>query len=91
MDNVIYERYRELACTSIAFAINEYLAEPKTELSDAKFIHWVYECEWFDLLPINRELVIRKVTELKKIGLRKIYYADIWKGYKERKKWQKEK
>ena len=90
MRDVEYERYRELACTSIAFGINEYLKEPKCPESNEKFEQWIEECIWFDILPLNRAMVIKQVEYLKEIGLRHIYYADIWKGYKERVKWEKE-
>lgn len=90
-DKLKYERYRELACTSILFAINEFLADKSEEAEDL-FIKWVYECVWFDLLPLNREMIIKHILELKKEGVKRIYWADAWKGYKPRlKKWQKEK
>lgn len=90
MDNVIYNRYRELACTSIFYAINEYLGAENNDTEDDLFIKWVYDCEWFDLLPLNRELVIKGVMNLKREGVKRIYYVDAWKGYKVRTKWQNE-
>lgn len=90
MDNVIYNRYRELACTSIFYAINEYLKAENNDTEDDLFIKWVYDCEWFDLLPLNRELVIKGVMNLKREGVKSIYYVDAWKGYKVRTKWQNE-
>ena len=69
-DKIIHERYRELACEVIRFAINEWLAnEDRTEYALYK---WIQECEWFDFLGLDREYFFCKVRKLREKGIKSI-------------------
>ena len=68
-DKVIHERYRELACASIQQGINDWLqndAEPYV------LYKWLNECDWFDLLGLDREYFYARVLKLKEKGVTSI-------------------
>ena len=73
MDDVIHERYRELACASIVAGINEWLQDD--EASDYKLYKWLNECTWFDYLELDREYFYVKILKLKRKGIRSIKWV----------------
>lgn len=83
-NDVIADRYKELACASIIVAVNDFLEDEQNETNDNLFINWVYKCLWFDLLPLNRELFIRRVFSLRDRGIKHVNYLNN-KGYKDRR------
>lgn len=77
-DNIIYDKYKELAIASIRQALEDFL-EGKREFKGKElieqiqiFVSWVLYCEYFDLMNINRELFIKKSLKLKKEGIKRI-------------------
>lgn len=69
-DSVIHERYRELACASIAQGVNDWLESE--ESNDYDLYRWLQQCDWFDYLSLDREYFFVKVLELKRKGFKKI-------------------
>ena len=71
-DEVIYRRYRELACSIIAQGVNDWLrSKGKTEYS---LYHWIENCPWFDYLNLDREYFYVKVLNLKEKGVKSIKF-----------------
>ena len=68
-DDVIHERYRELACASIEQGINDYLDGTDTIW---EFEKWVNESVMFDYLDLDRVWILERVKYLKRCGVRKI-------------------
>lgn len=69
-DKVIHERYRELACASIQQGINDWLGS--SNATDYGLYKWLQECEWFDLLGLDREYFYVRVLKLKEKGITSI-------------------
>ena len=65
-EDIIHERYRELACASIQQGINDWLRSNK---SPYVLYKWLNECDWFDFLNLDREYFYVKVLELKEKGI----------------------
>lgn len=61
-DEVIYMRYRELACAVIKQAVDDWL---KHDQSDYALYLWIMNCEYFDHLNIDREYFYVKCLKLK--------------------------
>ena len=79
MEDVITEKYRELACASIAQGINDWLQDKKA--SDYDLYKWLYECTWFDYLDLDREYFYVRVIRLKRQGvktLRGLKYGKVY-------------
>lgn len=67
-DDVILERYRELAAAAILQGINDYL-NYESEETEEELKQWMDESNLFDYLGINRDYVYRQVLKLKKQGV----------------------
>ena len=79
MEEVIYERYKELACAIIAQGINDWLKKPDaTEYSLYKFIN---NCTMFNYLDLDREYVFTQVLKLKEKGWKSIRFYNYGKDY----------
>lgn len=70
MDNVLSERYRELACASIEQGINDWLGNKLAD--DYELYKWLQDCIWFDYLGLDREYFYVKVLKMKKKGYKKL-------------------
>lgn len=77
-DNLIYEKYKELAIASIRQALEDFL-EGKYDFKNKtvreqiqRFTDWVLFCDYFDILNINRELFLQKSLLLKRRGIKKL-------------------
>ena len=78
-DEVIYERYRELACAVIAQGINDWLHDDNaTEYALYKFFK---NCIFFDYLDLDREYFYAQVVKLKKKGWKSIRFYNYGKNY----------
>lgn len=69
-DDVILERYRELAASAILQGINDYLNHDEETEKELK--KWMSESSLFDYLGINRDYVYRQVLKLKKEGVKNL-------------------
>lgn len=69
-DSVIHEKYRELACASIAQAVKDFLKDKKSD--NFLFYTWCNNCSYFDYLNIDRERFYCKVLNLKEKGIKKV-------------------
>lgn len=63
-DDIIHEKYRELACAVIHQAVRDYL-DDKTENADYKLYSWIMSSSYFDYLDIDREYFYIKALHLK--------------------------
>lgn len=79
MDNVIINKYRELACASIVQGIEDWLNND--EASEYDLYEWLQECSWFDYLKIDRDYVYVKVLRLKGKGVKKLKGVKYGKVY----------
>lgn len=77
-DNLIYEKYKELAIASIRQSLEDFL-ECNCEFKDKPvkqqiqiFTDWVLFCDYFDILRINREIFLKKSLLLKRRGIKKL-------------------
>lgn len=73
MDEVIMERYRELACASILQGINDWLQDE--DASDYQLYKWLNDCTWFDYLELDREYFYVKILKLREQGIKYIRSA----------------
>lgn len=64
-DEVILERYRELAAAAILQGINDFL-DYESEETEEELKRWMYESSLFDYLGLNREYIFKQVCKLKK-------------------------
>lgn len=62
-DNVIHERYRELACSIIKAEAIRFINAPN--YTDYSFYKWLNECVYFDYLGIDREYFYVKTLKKK--------------------------
>lgn len=70
MDNVLSERYRELACACIEQGINDWLGNKLAD--DYELYKWLQDCTWFDYLGLDREYFYVKVLKMKRKGIKKL-------------------
>ena len=80
-DEIIYMRYRELACEVIRQAVYDCL---KNGQSDYVLYSWIMKCDYFDYLGLDREYFYVKCLKLKenKRNIKKgRNYAKIEKDY----------
>ena len=69
-EELIHERYRELACAAIAQGVNDWLrVETSTEYGLYK---WIQETDYFDYLGIDRDYFYVKVLKLREKKVRSI-------------------
>ena len=78
-DELIQQRYRELACAVIAQGISDWLREPRT--TDYSLYKWMNNCPWFDFLNLDREYFYAKVLKLREKGVRSISFYNYGKNY----------
>ena len=71
VNDVIYTRYKELACASIELAVKDFI-ESET-MSDYSFYCWVMDCDYFNFLNIDREYFYVKCLKLKEANKNKKY------------------
>lgn len=69
-DNIIHERYRELATASITQGVNDWLGNK--EADDYELYKWLQDCEWFDYLGLDREYFFVRILDLRRRGVKKI-------------------
>lgn len=67
-DEVILERYRELAAAAILQGINDYLDHNSKETEEG-LKRWIDESSLFDYLGLSRDYVYKQVLKLKKEGV----------------------
>lgn len=77
-DNIIYDKYKELAIASIRQGLEDFLGS-KYEFKKKSFneqvqiyTDWVLFCDYFDILNINREIFIKKSLILKRKGIKRL-------------------
>lgn len=70
MDDVIMDRYKELACASIIQGINDWLQDK--ESTDYDLYKWLNDCTWFDYLNLDREYFYVRIIRLKRQGVKYI-------------------
>lgn len=68
-DDVILQRYKELACEAVRKGVNDYLYDK--EMSDYAFYTWIQNCMWFDYLDIDRDYFYVKALRLKENKVKK--------------------
>lgn len=66
MEELIFERYRELAVHIIQRQIIDYLGSKK--ITDYGFRRWLNNCTYIDYLGYDREWIYERVTEMKRNG-----------------------
>ena len=76
-DEVIHQRYRELACAVIAQGISDWLKEPVRR--DYSLYRWMNKCPWFDYLGLDREYVYAKALKLREKGVRSVSFHNYGK------------
>lgn len=69
-DNLILQRYRELAVMSIVEGINEYLGDK--DYPNKLLRIWIDECSYFDYLEIDKEWTYHRLLALKRAGYKKL-------------------
>lgn len=69
-DNLILQRYRDLAVMIIVNAINDYLSDK--EYSAKLLKSWMDNCTYIDYLGIDREWMFMRVVALKRAGYKKL-------------------
>lgn len=67
-DDLIHERYKELACAIVEQGINDWL---RTGTDKYQLYYFLMHCPWIDYLKIDREYLYVKVLKLKKEQKRK--------------------
>lgn len=70
MDDVIINKYRELACASIVQGINDWLSDKKA--TEQELYDWLMECDWFDYLDLDREYFFVRILRMKRQGVKAI-------------------
>lgn len=70
-DNLIHEKYRQLAYAIITQSVDDFLSQYK-HIDDYDFYRWCTECVYFDYLNIDREHFYLKVLKLKERGVKKV-------------------
>lgn len=68
MDDVIINKYRELACASIVQGINDWLSDKKA--TEQELYDWLMECDWFDYLNLDREYFYVRILRMKRQGVK---------------------
>lgn len=69
-DNLIHERYRQLACASILQAVEDFLKDKHSD--EHIFYTWCNNCSYFDYLGLDREYFYVKVLKMKEKGIKKV-------------------
>lgn len=62
-DELIYEKYHEIACAAIKQAVDDYARH--NLMDDYEFYKWCMQCGYFELLDIDRERFYAKALKLK--------------------------
>ena len=68
MDDVIINKYRELAWASIVQGINDWLSDKKA--TEQELYDWLMECDWFDYLNLDREYFYVRILRMKRQGVK---------------------
>lgn len=68
-DNVIHERYRQLAFAIIIQRVNDFLNDKVTE---DDFFRWCTSCIYFAYLSVDGERLFLKVIKLKNKGVKNV-------------------
>lgn len=66
-DELIHEKYKELACAVIQQVVEDFLKDYK--MDNYAFYKWCMECDYFDYLDLDREYFYVKVLKLKEKGI----------------------
>lgn len=69
-DELIHEKYRELACSIILQTAEDFLNDGFVD--EFHFYKWLNDCSYFDYLDLDREYFYVKVLNLKKKGIKKL-------------------